>query len=81
MSDTYVIQWKSKVNGRAGKGSKAFGREEAEQLADELNLEYPQILHEVVRYKPPSDPSNDRQPEESPEQEQAREPAKAFSFS
>jgi hypothetical protein len=47
MTKTYVIQWKSKVNGRAGRGTKLFNREEAEQLVQELNVEYPQIQHEV----------------------------------
>jgi hypothetical protein len=48
MSKTYVIQWKSKVNGRAGKGTKLFEFEEAEALAAELNEEYPEIDHRVV---------------------------------
>ncbi|HVV00221.1 MAG TPA: hypothetical protein VHH88_02595 [Verrucomicrobiae bacterium] len=47
-SSSYVIQWKSKVNGRAGRGTKEFDREEAERLALELNQEYPQIHHEPV---------------------------------
>lgn len=45
MSTNYVIQWKSKVNGRSGRGTKLFGKEEAEQLVQELNREYPQIEH------------------------------------
>jgi hypothetical protein len=45
----YVIRWKSKVNGRAGRGSKCFDRIEAERLAQELNREYPQIEHEAVK--------------------------------
>ena len=48
MSKTYVIQWKSKVNGRAGKGTKLFELEEAEALAAELNEEYPDIDHHAV---------------------------------
>ncbi|MBC8125870.1 MAG: hypothetical protein H8M99_01810 [Gloeobacteraceae cyanobacterium ES-bin-144] len=48
MSKNYVIQWKSKVNGRAGRGTKAFEKTEAEHLVEELNREYPQIIHEVV---------------------------------
>ena len=48
MRKSYVIQWKSKVNGRAGKGTKLFSREEGEQLADELNREYPDIHHILV---------------------------------
>jgi hypothetical protein len=49
MSSTYVIRWKSKVNGRAGRGTKCFERVEAERLAQELNREYPQIEHEAVK--------------------------------
>ena len=44
----YVIQWKSKANGRAGRGTKEFDRPEAERLVTELNREYPQIVHEVI---------------------------------
>jgi hypothetical protein len=49
MSSNYVIRWKSKVNGRAGRGTKCFERAEAERLAEELNREYPQIEHEAVK--------------------------------
>ena len=48
MSKTYVIQWKSKLNGRAGKGTKLFELRDASELADELNEEYPDIEHGVV---------------------------------
>lgn len=48
MNKNYVIQWKSTVNGRAGRGTKTFEKTEAEQLVEELNREYPQIIHEVV---------------------------------
>ena len=48
MSKSYVIQWKSTVNGRTGRGTKHFDFEEAEGLAQELNQEYPEIRHEVV---------------------------------
>ena len=48
MSKSYVIQWKSKLNGRSGKGTKMFDWEEAICLADELNREYPDIEHEVI---------------------------------
>jgi hypothetical protein len=47
MSKTYVIQWKSKINGRAGRGTKRFTLEEAETLVNELNQEYPDIHHEL----------------------------------
>ena len=47
MRKSYVIQWKSTVNGRTGRGTKHFDFEEAESLAHELNQEYPEIHHEV----------------------------------
>ena len=46
--NSYVIQWKSKENGRAGRGTKLFAQHEAQRLVDELNREYPQIEHEMV---------------------------------
>jgi hypothetical protein len=49
MNNPYVIYWKSKVNGRTGRGTKQFDREEAEKLANELNQEYPQIEHEAIK--------------------------------
>jgi hypothetical protein len=48
MNNTYVIQWKSKVNGRAGRGTKRFEKDEVDQLVEELNGEYPQIEHQAV---------------------------------
>lgn len=48
MIKRYIIQWKSRVNGRAGRGTKHFSNEDAERLVEELNLEYPQIHHEAV---------------------------------
>jgi hypothetical protein len=48
MKNVFVIQWKNKVNGRAGKGTKQFTLEEAESLARELNEEYPDIAHEPI---------------------------------
>jgi hypothetical protein len=62
MNKTYVIQWKSRVNGRAGRGTKAFEKGEAEQLVEELNREYPQIEHEVVE----AEIVSDTQPESAP---------------
>jgi hypothetical protein len=58
MNKTYVIQWKSRVNGRAGKGTKLFDLEEAERLVEELNREYPQIHHEVVSTQPRREPEH-----------------------
>lgn len=48
MHKTFVIQWASKSNGRMGKGTTLFGREEADRLTEELNRDYPDIHHEVV---------------------------------
>jgi len=65
MISPYVIQWKSKVNGRAGRGTKQFERKEAERLAEELNHEYPDILHEAVKALPPREekPEFEAEPE------------------
>lgn len=48
MSKSYLIEWKSQVNGRTGRGTKLFEAEEAFRLAEELNREYPDIHHQVV---------------------------------
>jgi len=48
MNNSYVIQWKSKSNGRAGRGTKRFEKEEADRLVQELNQEYPEIEHQAV---------------------------------
>ena len=53
MNKKYIIQWKSKVNGRVGKGTKLFDYDEALDLADELNLQDPGIEHEIME-----DPNN-----------------------
>ena len=66
MNKKYVIQWKSNVNGRAGRGTKMFEKEEAERLAEELNREYPQIHHEVMEVAPA--------PAEVPEPQPASDP-------
>ncbi len=56
MSKSYVIQWKSTSNGRTGRGTKRFEQEAAELLAEELNREYPEIVHEVVEIGSESEP-------------------------
>ena len=48
MNNSYVIQWKSKVNGRAGRGTKRFDKDEVDRLVEELNREYPQIEHQAI---------------------------------
>jgi hypothetical protein len=66
MNNMFVIQWKSKVNGRAGRGTKTFEREEAERLAEELNHEYPQIEHEIVEAQPAPAATPEEQPASTP---------------
>ena len=66
MSNFYVIQWKSKVNGRAVLGTKQFEKTEAEQLVTELNREYPQIVHEIVEAQPATQDQPDEQPAAEP---------------
>jgi hypothetical protein len=56
MINSYLIQWKSTINGRAGKGTKLFEFEEASRLAAELNREYPGIHHEPVKAGPTPEP-------------------------
>ena len=73
MSSTYVIRWKSKVNGRAGRGTKQFERVEAERLAQELNREYPQIEHEVIKWTPQMVQQNG-----APEKEEKEDPSLAL---
>ena len=54
---TYAIRWTSPVSGKVATGTKRFNREEAEQLAAELNQQYPAIEHEVVLAGPlPEEP-------------------------
>jgi hypothetical protein len=57
MNKLYLIQWKSRVNGRAGKGAKLFGFEEGQRVVEELNLDYPEIHHELLEQPPPPGPS------------------------
>lgn len=55
MSKSYAIQWKSMLNGRSGRGTNLFELEEAQRLANELNQQYPSILHEPVEASAPVD--------------------------
>jgi len=45
---THIIHWVSLVTGGIGTGKKLFEKEEAEQLAVELNSSYPDIDHKAV---------------------------------
>jgi hypothetical protein len=55
MENTYVIAWKSKDEPRFGQGKKLLTREEAEQLADELNQDYPAFIHEAFNLAAPAE--------------------------
>lgn len=66
MNNSYVIQWKSKSNGRAGRGTKRFDKEEAERLVAELNREYPQIDHEAVEAPADSTRVDEPTPQQTP---------------
>jgi len=68
MNKTYVIQWKSKVNGRAGRETKLFSKDDAERLVEELNREYPQIVHEPIETQPHAhtEPQEQTAPEANP---------------
>ncbi|MGD0614153.1 MAG: hypothetical protein ABSA69_01785 [Verrucomicrobiota bacterium] len=52
---THIIRWVSSVSGGIGTGKKLFEKEEAEQLAVELNSSYPDIDHEAVPAVPPAE--------------------------
>ena len=88
MSKSYVIEWKSQVNGRAGRGTKLFDLEEAHRLAEELNREYPGIRHEPVESEggapaahSPDEPALAEEPEVAPGVPQLNHsPDHAFSF-
>lgn len=73
MRKSYVIQWKSKVNGRTGRGRNLFELEEAERLAEELNREYPAIDHEVVDTSGPGEPPAAPEKLEKPSQGEPEE--------
>jgi len=53
---THIIHWVSSVTGGIGSGKKLFEKEEAEQLAVELNSSYPDINHKAVPAVPPAEP-------------------------
>ena len=46
--NTYAIAWSAKLRASSGQGKKLFTRNEAERLADELNQDFPNFIHEAV---------------------------------
>jgi hypothetical protein len=61
VSTTYVIRWKSNVNGLAGRGAKEFHLAAGQHLVAELNSEYPDIEHELIVTPPPRPPESEQQ--------------------
>ena len=53
-ANNYAIHWTSTVYGTVGTGTKRFKQAEAEQLAAELNRDYPETEHEAVLFVPPA---------------------------
>ena len=51
MNKNYVISWRSRLGPAIGQGKKLLEREEAQRLADELNQEYPDFIHEAINLK------------------------------
>src|SRR4051812_7800091 len=47
MENTYIIAWKSKAESlRSGQGKKLYTRQEAQELAGQMNRDYPGFIHE-----------------------------------
>lgn len=46
MEKTYVIKWKPRLGVTHSLSKKLFSQEEAEQLAEELNQDHPEFIHE-----------------------------------
>jgi hypothetical protein len=65
-NNAFVVRWKSKVNGRAGKGTKRFDRKQGELLVQELNREYPDIEHELIEAPESEEFSSSETTEERP---------------
>jgi len=49
---TYVISWQDKSRASFGQGKRRFTRKEGERLAEELNRDYPNFVHEAVEVLP-----------------------------
>jgi hypothetical protein len=50
--NTYVISWQAKFRAACGQGKRRFTLEEGERLAEELNRDYPNFVHEAVEVLP-----------------------------
>ena len=57
MEKTYIIAWKCRSHAAFGRSKTLFTREEAEQLAEELNRDHPNFIHEPLNLHPPSAPA------------------------
>ena len=63
---THAIHWKSVVSGKVGTGTTLFEKDAAEQLAAELNQEYPDIDHAAVIPPPPAPAPEATEPAPAP---------------
>lgn len=83
MSKSYVILWKSKINGRAGRGTKRFSLEEAATLVNELNREYPNIHHELLDSETPGleQPESSAETNQSPVETSSENAKETHAFS
>ena len=67
MEKTYIITWKRKSHAASGRSKGVFTREEAEQLAEELNRDHPDFIHEALNLHPPSAPAESETSTDRPE--------------
>jgi hypothetical protein len=55
MNNSYVIHWRSRTNGRIGTGTTRFNLDEANELVEELNRDFPEIEHRALSVESPGD--------------------------
>ena len=48
MEKTYVIEWMPRLGAIKSRSKKLFTKQEAQDLAEELNEDHPEIVHEVL---------------------------------
>ena len=67
MEKTYIISWKRRSHAAFGRSKAVFTREEAERLAEELNRDYPNFIHEPLNLHPtPSAPAESEKSTDGP---------------
>ena len=67
MEKTYIISWKCRSHAALGRSKILFTQEEAEQLAKELNRDYPNFIHEPLNlHATQSDPAESEKSTDGP---------------